>query len=82
MALRTVPHCDLGPDTCFGCKAHAWRTEGGLAVTYRQGKEFFHNETVAGSIRETLEVAKADGRQLEYVGGGASPVPTSALGAV
>ena len=42
-------------------------------------QDHFHNSTVQGDIRETLEVAKADGRVLERVGP-ASAVPTSALG--
>lgn len=81
MALSTNPtHCDLGPDECFACKARFWRLSGNLTISYSQGQDYFHDGCVAADIRETLEVAKRDGRELEYVGGGPSPVPTQSLG--
>ena len=81
MALSNSPHCDKGPDDCFGCKARYWRRHG-VVIGFAQGQDFFHNSTVAEDIRETLEVAKADGRELEWVGGGPAAPPVSALGAL
>lgn len=75
-----LPHCEPFDDGCFGCKSRSWRARGGIAVAYPYGKEQFHNTTVRESIQETLDGAAANGTQLEYVGGGASPVPTSMLG--
>lgn len=79
MALSRSPHCAQGPDRCFGCKSRYWRDHGGLAVAYPQGQDFFHNTTVASDIKETLENARADGRELEWVGGGPATPPPSAL---
>jgi hypothetical protein len=75
-----TPHCQPFNDGCFGCKSRNWRRSGGLAVTYPYGQDAFHNTTVREQIQETLDGAAKNGTKLEYVGGGASAVPTSALG--
>ena len=75
----SIPHCVPPSDRCFGCKSRSWRKHG-LAVAYPYGKDAFHNTTIREQVQETLDGAAANGTKLEYVGGGASPVPTSALG--
>ena len=80
MALSNDPHCDLGPDACFGCKARHWRQNpGSLGVAYRGGRDFFHDTTIKESVDENLRLAKANGREVEPV---VPPyqVPVSALG--
>ena len=81
MALSTDPrHCEIGPEGCFGCRARYWRfNPGSLGVSYRQGRDFFHDTTLKESVDENVRLAKANGIDIEPVAA-PSPVPTSALG--
>ena len=79
MALSPEPHCDRGPENCFGCKARYWRRHGGITVAYSQGQDFFHDSTVESFIREEREGAAATGQDIEPVGQKATP-SLSALG--
>lgn len=81
MALSNDPiHCDLGPERCFGCKARTWRfNPGSLGVSYRGGRDMFHDHTVGEVIRENLALAKANGREVD-VKSGPAQAPINSLG--
>ena len=55
-----VPHV-FDPDNHFCCKLRYWRENGAPAVKYQMGREFFHEKTLAGEARRTVEEAKAQG---------------------
>ena len=63
MALSGVPHCEVGPDECFACKARYWRRHGAPGV-HLQGGGLWSEMTNKQFADRELAMAAADGREL------------------
>jgi hypothetical protein len=63
----TIPHCEVGPDGCFGCRSRFWRRTGGaplsLPMSFRAANRDGYTQAELG--RDIVQRAKAEGREIE-----------------
>jgi len=62
-----VPHCNVGPDLCFGCRTRFWRAGGKspfvVPTHFRAANADGYSQAELG--REIVAEAKRTGREIE-----------------
>lgn len=68
LANANEPHCEVGPDKCFGCRVRYWRREGTpISIPNHFKAANADGYTQRELANETIAAAKADGREIERV---------------